>query len=185
MRPPALAWLSSALLLGAGCPDRWTAEDALRPGLEFLDEDGSGDLSQHELQRGSPIAVNIQNYDKDGSGAVDLPELLDMLHSTDPVLFDGVVAGVQPSPEDGQLIFPAPHKVRTIRVLFRFMATQIQCADPRLGVPSDHRIQQAALTGSLNSYESRQIATELVGHYTTLNLPIPPSVGAQVLTPGL
>ena len=183
MRPPALAWLSSALILGAGCPDRWSPEDALRPGLEILDEDGDGALSQHELQRGSPVAVDIQDHDQDASGAVELPELLAMLRSTDPVIFDGVVAAVQPAPQDGQLIFPDPHQVRTIRVLFHFMATQILSADPTLEIPSDPRIQQAALTGSLDSPESRQIATELVGHYVTLDLPIPPSVQARVLPP--
>lgn len=175
----SLICLGLTAVLGMGCQPRWSPEDAVRPGFEALDGDANGRLDEVELQRGSPVELNFENIDQDGSQAIGLQELLAMVRSTDPHTFDGVVGAMEPLPADGELLYPDPHRVRVIRVLFEFMAHQVVHTRPGSPVPSDERIKEAARTASLDSPESRAVAAELALTYTSLGLQVPPSVAAR------
>ncbi len=172
-------WAGLAMLLSVGCQERWTPEEAVLPGLMALDMNGDNQLDVFELQRGSPVQLDFEQLDLDHSQAVELDELLAMVRGTDPKGFDGIEGAVEPHISDGAAIFPDPKRVRTIRVVFQFMADQIHTAAPGIQTPSEEDIHAAARTGSLDSPECRALAREFVKHYAALGLQPPPSIYAR------
>jgi hypothetical protein len=165
-----------ALGLAAGCGEHWEPLEAVLPGLQRLDTNADGALDQAELQRGSPVPVDLAGVDLDGDQRVDPPELLAMLRATDPGTFDGVEAPMDPQRDDLALMQPDPREVRCVRELLEFMATEIHQAAPGRPIPRPEAIEAAARTGALDSPEAVAVAAELVALYSELEMMLPPAL---------
>lgn len=163
-----------ALGLAVGCEAGWEPLEAVQPGLQRLDADGSGALDQAELQRGSPVPVELTAVDLDGDQRVDTPELLAWLRANDPSDFDGAEAPLDPQRDDLALMQPDPRAVRSVRELLEFMATELHRVAPQQSIPRPETIEAAAGTGSLDSPESQAVIADLVAAYTQLELMLPP-----------
>ena len=168
-----------ALLLLATIPacwlalDRWTYSRAMEPARAALDRDGDGRVSDRELTRSSPVAVNYLKIDADGDRDLAPSELLDLLLHSDPNNFAGVYDQREPTPDDAERYFPEPGQMRHLRVLFSFMAAEIRAVDPQQPLPDEQAIDQAAASGALHSPQSQALLATLNQGYLALGLTPP------------
>jgi hypothetical protein len=157
------------LLLWVGCNEvevevalphtrTWIPEDALRMTLMRLDTNGDGKLNAGEWTRVSYGGADFDEMDGDGSGDVDLVELVAVVQRLDPDGFDGKTApsfSRESSPEN-----KVPSEVRSLEEALLFLIEEVRDVEGVV-LPSRDEVTAAALTESLYSPESGRVLARI------------------------
>jgi hypothetical protein len=148
------------LLLWVGCKEvevalphtrTWIPEDALRMTLMRLDTNGDGKLNAGEWTPVSYGGADFDEMDGDGSGDIDLVELVAVVQHLDPDGFDGKKApsfSRESSPEN-----KVPSEVRSLEEALLFLIEEVRDVEGVV-LPSMEEVKAAALSESLYSPES-------------------------------
>jgi hypothetical protein len=162
---------------GGRAPDP-VAEQAFGGVLALLDADRSGRVEPAEYTRvaqpGSPAFATL---DRDGSGGLDMAELVGLIAGQNPSTFQpnfipmtqNPLAEARPDPT-------AEWEVRVVRNFYLFELEEVHRRDPTLPIPSEVDIAAALQSGDVHSPPSLDMLVKVVAACRATGVGVPPEV---------
>jgi hypothetical protein len=138
----------------------WTSQSALQPTFERLDVDQSAGIEAAEWTRVSYGGPSFSDVDSNGSGALDLEELLSLVHQIDPDGFDRNVSFNGPGTTTVAAAAPVSREIRQVGNALLFLIEEVR-ETPGILLPVKEEVRDASWTESLHSAESQALLQKL------------------------
>ena len=148
----------------------WTVEGAVAPTLQRMDTNGDHQVDRAEYERVRARGQDIDAVDRDGSGTLDLPELVALLTHQDPRVYAApYVPPLRMRPHTDDL----PNLIVDRKVL-QALVEELRAAHDATA-PTDEEIEAAAAAGLL-APEGTALLDRIEAGYARAGLRFPATV---------